>query len=57
MSIADQVRMQALEAKSEDLLAKYLELAAKIEAFEKQHDEFKREEGRKTLHLKDKPRG
>lgn len=51
MSIADQVRMQALEAKSEDLLAKYLELAAKIEAFEKQNVE------RKTLHLKDKPRG
>lgn len=51
MSIADQVRMQALEARSEELLAKYLELAAKIEAFEKQNVE------RKTLHLKDKPRG
>lgn len=52
MSIADQVRMQALEAKSEDLLAKYLELAAKIEALENEH-----EERRTTLHLKDKPRG
>lgn len=53
MSIAEQLRLQALEQKSADLLAKYLELQVRVEAFEKASEH----EARKTLHLKEKPRG